>query len=958
MYNSERIRAPKRCPYEGRLKTTIKTFESSEHGNSVFVERPLKFVQRAYTDVQTTMRAILGSVPITVNGEQTFEQRSTILNNRPHTYVDERILFPITHSTTACIYKPDNAKMNEFYESDPLTLQKLIGYLAGDHEWNRTTKMEITDYVVEGRASGTNQGERTLLSDAPHNYEWLLYDTPAQNIIIESRSGRFYIPTDQTESNGDYFRSIPVTRVGNTFTSSEEEIQIPAKYLSSLFKTFEYDNIHFTAAGWVIRRFDYRLSSYSAEMNSAGFAVFQQKAERGEPFRIPLQLVSVQLQQLADPLNLEVFEVGTPAYGVMKNAVTTAHAARGDALEELESVELLAPQVRFTLLRTNSLHFAGKRFGPYARTSLDDDSIRNMRTQIEEACAPIERRVYTGREEFTTPTPANQRTQATHRFDCDAAWIARDIQNKLNTEILEPSLMNYDLLTDNNKKNVSSVPNLVLPITEIDRPQAGTIVGAPSRIFQFVQGGQFDNPEYLEGLIMLEQALGTSLYIAPTTDLVVAGNDTQVRFDLGEVVADVGGVDFGDLWTTFTHFRMGMYTRHVSTDEIRFFLPAEYISNTDRNILTNEDANLYFTTLNGSLLTPADIRLSTRLTTAHSQTQLVVHNCDSYLHGGGKIQTRIFDIVVSVVEVGGTSRSAMVLYKDDEAVDPEFLFDYGTTFQFVRLPSPISNALDILNVPEATWPQITARAEHLQYDCFGDRVVGFDFKAADAILCGPISPCPQMEIRRPVNNGAITLPPRIGNYELEFTMDSTINHESTKKNIYQLTRTGPLKVQCEYLEQTGDQPEHITLNIPKFERWLVTLKDEVDVYEHTFRYGRPEFIYISHDGDLAKFNFNYRGKACPALQNADTFALFKMFDRCVHPSSSRTYEQWNRENRPYLLRWEELGLWGQVKEEQERFIIEFEPLEYGYEQQIEIYFVYENYYLESNHTGSKFTFTK
>ena len=81
-----------------------------------------------------------------------------------------------------------------------------------------------------------------------------------------------------------------------------------------------------------------------------------------------------------------------------------------------------------------------------------------------------------------------------------------------------------------------------------------------------------------------------------------------------------------------------------------------------------------------------------------------------------------------------------------------------------------------------------------------------------------------------------------------------------------------------------------------------------------------------------------------------------MFDRCVHPASSKTYAEWQADYKPYLLRWEELGLWGQVKEGQERFIIEFEPLEYGNEQQIEIYFVYENFYLESNHAGSKFTF--
>ena len=286
MYNSERIRAPKRCPYEGRLKTTIQTFESSEHGNSVFIERPLKFVQRAYTDVQTTMRAILRDDPITVNGEQTIVHRNAIINNRPHIYdTQDKIHFPITHSTTACVYKPDNAKMNEYYTSDPLTLQHLVGYLAGEHEWVRTTKMEITDYVVEGRAAGTDQGARSLLSDAPVSYNWLLYDTPAQNYIIESRSGRFYVPTDAIVSNRNPFRRIRVTRTGNTFQSTEELINIPAWALSSLFNERKYRHV-FSGAGGTIKVFQYRLSAYSADMNQAGFAVFQQTAKRGEPFRI------------------------------------------------------------------------------------------------------------------------------------------------------------------------------------------------------------------------------------------------------------------------------------------------------------------------------------------------------------------------------------------------------------------------------------------------------------------------------------------------------------------------------------------------------------------------------------------------------------------------------------------------------------------------------------------------
>ena len=956
MYNSERVRAPKRCPYEGHLKTTIRTFESSDYGNSVFIERPLKFVQRAYTDVQTTMRAVLRAGPISVNGDQSILHRDRVVQNRPHIYdVDDKILFPITHSTSACVYKPDNAKMHEYYTSNPLTLKTLVGYLAGEHEWVRTTKMEILDYVVEGRATDSNQGARSLLSEAPTDYNWMLYDTPAQNYIIESRSGRFYIPTDAILGGGAAYRSIPVVRTGNIFRSEEDLILVPATFLSSLKNERVYRHTY-EDADWKVVYFEYRLSTYSAEINESGFAVFEQKAEYGAPFRIRLELTRVWLENKAEA-NVTQRNVDSTSYNEFLTSLGTRQgAAKVAALEELRTVELLAPQVRFSLLRENSLHFSGKRHGPYANSTLDDDSFRNMRTQIEEACAPLERRINVGRAEFAKPTPREQRNFETHRFDCNAAWIARDIQNKLNTRLVAPSLMNWDLLTTPTAKNINSAFDTFVRRNFSETTPTIAIDDPPSSFFGFTEDAQLQNTAYLEGLIMLYATDG-SRYIAPIRN-IRAELDTQIWFDIGTELAAPQDADFGKTWGEWSEYSLGMYTEHVATNDTRFFVPDYKINDDGENKNTGKSAREYFITHDGGLLCPQGIVLSPTLASADSDTLLAAYEAESYLHGSGNASSRIFRIAVSTVVLNGENMQKLTLFQGETQIDPEDFFQYGTTFQFVRPPPPILRGLNILDAAEATWPQNTARTEHLLYDSLGDRVVGFDFRAADAILCGPISPCPQLEIKRPVNNGAITLPPRIGNYELEFSLDSNRNHLSTKNNVYNLTRTGPLKVQCEYLEQTGDQPEHITLNIPKFERWDVILTETAEVYEHTFRHGRPEFIYISHAGELTQFTFNYRGKACPALQNADSFAFFKMFDRCVHPASSKTYAEWQADDKPYLLRWEELGLWGQVKEEQERFIIEFEPLEYGNEQEIEIYFVYENFFLESNHAGSKFTFVK
>ena len=81
-----------------------------------------------------------------------------------------------------------------------------------------------------------------------------------------------------------------------------------------------------------------------------------------------------------------------------------------------------------------------------------------------------------------------------------------------------------------------------------------------------------------------------------------------------------------------------------------------------------------------------------------------------------------------------------------------------------------------------------------------------------------------------------------------------------------------------------------------------------------------------------------------------------MFNRCIHKTSARTFQDWVADGKPYLIRWEELGSWGTLSENQNRFLVDFEPLSVNDCTYIHVFYVYENYFLQSTENLTKFTF--
>jgi hypothetical protein len=532
---------------------------------------------------------------------------------------------------------------------------------------------------------------------------------------------------------------------------------------------------------------------------------------------------------------------------------------------------------------------------------------------------------------------------------------------------MNDSLMDYTRLGGTFRNIRTDVPLTVR--APLDDPPADILL-APSEEFAF-QRNQLQNSEYLMSMCVLVEAdtPDSIVFIAPVTDIThdpVTGTSTVV-FDLGEPADDLADAEtdiFGVDWANFDQHELTFCTQHVARDNYRFFVPHDEIVGF---VYNGQPINRYFRTHDftddfnddqSNLVIPDSVRLSKSLSTLQSQTYLLVHRYHGYLEGRNHTEYYSFEHEDNLIEINGIYTPTLQLYTNGARVDVrEEEWSEHSTFQFIRMPLIVRPCFQMIYQLETDWPQQTALVEHEAYNCLGDRVVGFTFRAADPVMCGPISPCPQINILRPCGNGAITLPPRLGNYELEMSMRTSAPMSSKNGVLMEVTRDGTIGIQCDYLGYDGvDQPEHISLNVPKFEHWMIDLSQGDTLFEKTFQYGRPQSIFISHGGDLQKFTFNYRGTACPVLLNSDVFSMFKMFNRCAHASSTKTFKDWLSDNNPYLFRWEELGLWGQVDDGADQFTLEFEVFGPGAEQVVDIYFIYENYYLESNDTSTKFTF--
>ena len=968
MFNPTLVRGAKKQVYEGVDRTTIKTFKSSENGSTVMVERPLAFVQRAYADVQMGLRAENQPTDIELFVESSYRRTvCTAANHHPHQdLTDLSFDFPILQMSGDCVYKPDRSKNGEFYTSNPKLLYNLINYLASKDDWKRATKSIILDYILHDRLSNESYlPSQNPLGGFPTTYNWRLYDTPGQNIVIETDTSKYYLPTDTVSTDvyrNNKFRSISVSRSGNEFVSERTRIYIPASHFSRQTNPQQKKfRANFAWDGVTLDMFVFDIPSQKSTLTPDGFCHFKQKLEYGTPYKINLQLVGLVFLGAG-----AVIELDSPTSPQAVAFLAAMHAGDTLAYNTYESCirpVLHAPQVKFTLSNQDSLHGIGKRLS--LSYGARDYSVTNHEHQFREAASDFKTNLKKDTiNEYFGLTPVRERSPATFIYDSDVQWAVRAQMAKYNSNEIAESLMSWVNMPAGHrdiKSNAYIVAGETWNPAEDDMPEPdGGTIGR--MVDTAIEDSGIDNV-FLRSVLTVRYTGGT--YIAPVTnvDNNIAGSlDVQVYFDTGGASVDAAALQL--LMFPWNNVQMSRVSPGSYIDGTNVYYNEVKNMDGQNNAITGDPHSEYFGIVNSAdmapemvnwvnLLLPAIVKISPVI----ADMSIVYSDRSEYLYYPDQEYQKVFTYTIETVQVDAVARVSLRLFEDGVRVhaNKQGFSEYGT-FQFVRIPEPLRTIHTAPNENTDDYPGYNLIESHLQYDTVGDRVVGVRFRASDPILCGPLSCTPQINIGRPVNNGAIMLPPRLGTYELEYNTLANVELTGSDQNKYTITRlpNSTVDVCCEYMGQTGDESEEHILHVPKLFKFQV--QPTLTIQQHTLTEGRPTYIYIVHDG-LKRFGLSYRDNQCPVLIQADTFDFFKMFQRSIHETSKQNFRDWQNEGSPFLIRWEELGQWGGVQENQTRFMLDFEPLEVETTCTfINVFYVYENHYLRSTEMSTKFTF--
>jgi len=629
-----------------------------------------------------------------------------------------------------------------------------------------------------------------------------------------------------------------------------------------------------------------------------------------------------------------------------------------------------------------SFHGIGKRLA-VPTVGARDYSVYHRKDQFAEACAGTTRNITQDiRAEFFGPkTITAQRNAVTFNNDSKAIRASQIQLMKYNSEAKPDSLMDWSRIAAQFRNKLSNVE--IQLNNEIDAGFNAPIVlvhGENTARFT-MDSFNYGDLEYMRSLVTFryDDVAVNQFYVAPVTNVTVAAlGQVHVDFNVFEDCADDAAVE--NLMFPYAG-APGIQEVEVSPGSLDFRrnyngqVVGDYNTMVDGNDLhqiTGRPRELYFEAVLSAddddnydvgtvrwvnLLLPVNIKISETL---EFDSFLLYSDKTIYDEDADREYQQLFEFELEQVVVGGDDRLSLKIFRlrnTPQRCNADEVFTQYGTFQFLKHPEPRSIGAAAQEAP-GTFPNISPAdyALHTLYDGVGDRIVGPTFKASDPLLCGPLS-CAPLQVGRPIDNGAIILPPRLGTYEINYAL-APAQLTAVNGIDYNVVRhpDSTIDVCCEYLTQPAEQNEEHIFHVPKF----ISFTNETPVIDvpqtHTLSNGRPQYIYIEHDG-LLRFGLNYRDDPCPILLEADQFEFFKMFNRSIHRSSTKTFKDWQNDRSPYLIRWEELGAWGQVFENMNRLLLEFEMLEISPTCSfVDVHYIYENHYLRSSDHSTKFTF--
>ena len=244
----------------------------------------------------------------------------------------------------------------------------------------------------------------------------------------------------------------------------------------------------------------------------------------------------------------------------------------------------------------------------------------------------------------------------------------------------------------------------------------------------------------------------------------------------------------------------------------------------------------------------------------------------------------------------------------------------------------------------------------MDYNGLGTRVVKVNCETREPVIVGPISPFGTFDAKSPIQPRTAFLPPRLSTFNLDFKFDQGQKTMSEDWVLEPITEA--ISLHCEYLTAPGEFPEQNLLTCPLVTQVLSrTNVNASDRFRFTLLNGPPSWIYVRHGAqntDEFRFTLESGGQKSTTLGNIDRFDQFKLIARAAHPQSTYDYDAWIKDGRPVLLKLEEIGLFGQILQWEDRQELTLEALTPATD--IAVYAVYSHFICRDEHSYCNFSF--
>ena len=880
--------------YRGTLYTHKRKFNETATGSKRFsVDRPAGFLQRADCDIGSQVVLEKDQIETTIPGAFHPSRVDTPITYLPHIPDADIDLppFPLTQLTSQCRYKPEMS--GEVYSSDPYELLHLAKILCPAEALQRRSKIDIAGYQWTTHAGAVHDD-----ANAFGAYEWDWRVHPSNALVLKLGGGRlggsqfnYLNPDDQLE--------IENTTSGEAFNHIRVEATLSQKGVVTFSTRRDILNIPISQITSVDPTFT--AGHDPVEIKFLKFRIHTHKAvadssgyayfsSDDHTFSLGLEFVGG-IIEYTDLTVEETFDAGD----MIDTVFDSWSDDRGEDVHELHervtrATTLEVPQCRFTLSHQQSIPGPGPRYGG------GEDGIYYSSRLLSTLLPEDEYGMVSLMDKWKEGADPDY---ADHRTYSPADMVRN---------IFFPAVRSYY------EFDLAGVP--IMP-DEDQTIQVVPATGTEGIILNAEPDGTY------AALIRLVPAAGIDL-IGYTTNPVQSDDDTHVTVHLpaGHGQNLVGAASF--LGTNFAPTltrapAAGADPARLTWDETAVLMAADLFAEGGGR------ARILYT--------------SETLYNLNSDEWIAIFAATHGVGAGGVPYVTLTD-------------------GDGNAIDPTVgadLADDGI-FRVVQWPRYLDAAfayfdedLDGNGRPEFT----AAISETLEaFMGAGQRRTHVVCDCREPVLIGPLTPWGTIECNRPLGKRTAFVPPRLSTYDLEVKFDSQI----TLGTWLARYNDAAVSLHTEFLSHAEDFAEQNILSCPLISK-VLTVADGTtgDRYSFVVQNGPPSWLYITHFGEPSlQFTLEVGNRKSTTLESLDKFDQFKLLGRAAHPQSNFQYEDWKTTRRPILLRVEELGLFGEIKQWEEYIQFTLELL--SDQMEIKVYTIYDHHVIRDEQMYTKLEF--